>query len=106
MSKETTKMTVVIFADNKDGVSAEIDGGLKSMQEIVGGYIQGVPLGNGLWLVCNEEGMFFPDTLQSRYRMFGTFFICGSMDSDFSSAPNPEWVVDNVETLLRGVNRY
>ena len=105
MSKELTKMTVVVFADNKDGVITEIDGGLESMQEIVGGYIQGVPLGGGLWLICDEEGMFFPDKVQNRYRMFGAFFICGSAGEDFASVPNPEWVVENILGLLQLVNR-
>jgi len=36
----------------------EIDGGLKSMQQLVGGFIQMVPISDGIELVCNEEGKF------------------------------------------------
>lgn len=34
----------------------EIDGELETMQKLVGGYIQMVPMGNGVDLVCDEEG--------------------------------------------------
>ncbi len=37
----------------------EIEAGLNSMKEIVGGYIEMIALEPGLCLVCNEEGKIF-----------------------------------------------
>lgn len=35
-----------------------IETGLKPMQEFVGGYIECLPIGENIDLVCNEEGKF------------------------------------------------
>lgn len=67
----------------------EIDGSLKSMQEIVGGLIQPVPLlgDSAIVLVCNDEGklMNLPanrglrDENGKLYDIIcGTFFLCGT----------------------------
>jgi len=49
---------VVFFAVGKEPEVKEIQGNLESMQALVGGWIQMVPIGPGLDLVCDEEGKF------------------------------------------------
>ena len=50
-------MKVIIVRPLEEPVAAEIEPGLKPMQEIVGGYIQAVyPFEEPVALICNEEG--------------------------------------------------
>ena len=64
----------------------EIEDSLRTMQNIVGGYIQTVHLDDSVVLVCNEEGKFMnlPPNRGLRDKngqmydiVFGTFFLCG-----------------------------
>lgn len=44
---------------NTDGTTTPLPDGelsLEFMQEVVGGYIEIVPIGSNLYIVCNEEG--------------------------------------------------
>ena len=82
----------------------EIDGSLKSMQEVVGGLIQALnPFAeSGVALVCNDEGRLLglPANrgLRDEYgRMYdivcGTFFICGApADCDHFTSLTPEQI--------------
>ena len=77
-------MRVLIIEPRKCPHVAEIDGSLKSMQEIVGGYIEVIcPFADKVAIVCNEEGKLKPDTEWNRLIpecgdiIKGTFFICG-----------------------------
>lgn len=66
----------------------EIDGSLKSMQEVVGGWIQALfPFDETVALVCNDEGKILnlpanrglrDETGQIYDIVCGTFFICGA----------------------------
>lgn len=56
-----------------------IDGDLASMQQTVGGYIETVPLGDGLVLVCDEEARLKgspPNRVIDGIVICGAFFIC------------------------------
>ena len=81
----------------------EIEGSLKSMQEIVGGLIQPVyPFDDTVVLVCNDEGklMNLPANRGLRDKdgqiydiVCGTFFLCGiSADSDHFTSLTPEHI--------------
>ena len=60
-------MRVLIIEPRKCPHVAEIDGSLKSMQEIVGGYIEAIcPFADKVAIVCNEEGKLKPDTEWNR----------------------------------------
>ena len=70
-------------------VVEEITGDLKSMQEIVGVYIQAIyPFDEPVAIVCHEEGkfiglppnraLFHPDTGEIYDVIAGTFFICAA----------------------------
>jgi len=47
---------ILLFPVNADPKVMDIAGGLKPMQDLVGGYIENVTLEDGVGLICNEEG--------------------------------------------------
>ena len=87
-------MRVLIVEPERRPEVREIDGSLKSMQEIVGGLIQPIPLigDPDIVLVCNDEGKLLNLPANRGLRdengqiydiVCGTFFICGApTDSD------------------------
>ena len=63
------------------------------MQKTVGGYIQAVfPWDDPVALVCDEEGLLkqseFNRIVAPEVAIFGTFFLCGLGEEDFSDLPN------------------
>ncbi len=81
----------------------EIDGALKTMQDIVGGTIQAVfPFDDPVALICNDEGKFLDLPANRGLRdeagqiydiVFGTFFLCGApADSDSFTSLTPEQI--------------
>ena len=49
-------MKVIVKEPLKAPVVKEINGELKEFQELVGGYIEEIPITKPLWLYVNEEG--------------------------------------------------
>lgn len=81
----------------------EIDGSLKSMQEVVGGLIQSLyPFEEPLALVCNDEGKLLNLPANRGLRdkngriydiISGTFFLCGApADSEHFVSLTPEQI--------------
>lgn len=72
-------MKVIIVEPGEEPYTKEINNELKDMQNIVGGYIEIVPLFHDIVLVCNEEGILL-NLPYNRFikgnEIFGTFFIC------------------------------
>lgn len=51
------KIKVVLAQPNKKAVVTEIENTLKSLQRIVGGYIECIyPFDDNVGIICNEEG--------------------------------------------------
>ena len=86
-------MKVLVVEVGQQPMVKEIEGSLRSMQEIVGGYIQPVyPWREEVALVCNEEGKIngmalnrplLDDRGQLVDIIAGTFFICSApIDSE------------------------
>lgn len=86
-------MKVLVVEAGRQPMVKEIDGSLRSMQEIVEGYIQPVyPWREEVALVCNEEGKIngralnrplYDDRGQLVDIIAGTFFICSApIDSE------------------------
>ena len=80
-------MTILKIEPGRKPVTEEINGDLKSMQEIVGGYIQAIyPFEEPVALLCNEEakllGLPYNRTLSMEGQPYdivcGTFFLCNA----------------------------
>ena len=95
-------MQVLVIEPERRPKVRDIDGSLKSMQEIVGGLIQPIYLDDSVALICNDEGklMTLPANrgLRDKDRqiydiVFGTFFLCGTpADSDHFTSLTPEQI--------------
>lgn len=86
-------MKVIIVKPQEKPVVAEINPGLKAMQEVVAGYVEVVyPFEDHVALICNEEGKLLGLPLNRALRaetgeiydiITGTFILCGAPpDSD------------------------
>lgn len=91
-------MRVIIVEPGKVSYETEIDSGLKSTQEVVGGLIEAVyPFDIPVALICNEEGKLQglpynralrdPENGEIYDAVAGTFFLCGAPanSEDFAS---------------------
>lgn len=87
-------MKVLYVGIGKQPEVKEIDGSLKSMQDLVGGYIQAIPVSYDAELVCDEEGRMkgypvnrFAFTIDGDVidLISGNFFIVGAGKDDFVS---------------------
>lgn len=97
-------MRILVVEPERRPKVKEIDGSLKSMQEIVGGLIQATPLFDDpdVVLVCPDEGKLLnlsanrglKDTNGQIYDIVcGTFFLCGTPgDSDHFTSLTPEQI--------------
>lgn len=81
-------MKVIIVKPNVPAYAEEVKNELKELQEIVGGYLEVVPLLPGAVIVCNEEGKLKglePNLLVGGDIIHGTFFICNIDGEEFAS---------------------
>lgn len=87
-------MRILLVEPGKKPVLKEIDGSLKSMQEIVGGTIQALySFEEPVALICNDEGKLLGLPLNRALRdedghiydiVAGTFFLCGAPEGSDS----------------------
>lgn len=86
-------MQIVLVESQKKAVVQNIDGTLKTMQNIVGGTIQVIyPFAEPVALICNDEGKLLDLPMNRALRdengtiydiVSGTFFLCAVLpDSD------------------------
>ena len=86
-------MKILLIKPEKAPRAAEIDGSLKSMQEIVNGMIEVIyPFEEEIALFCNDEGKLLGLPLNRALRdeetgtvceiIAGTFFLCGAPASE------------------------
>lgn len=81
-------MKILSFEKGKEPEIKEIDGSLKSMKEIIEGYIETIYLGNKLILVCNEEGKLRrlePTLKLDNNYIYGNCFICEVYNDELTS---------------------
>ena len=78
-------MNIIVYEPNKEPYVKEIKGSLKSMQGIVGGYIETLRVMSDCVAVCNEEGTLKGLPLNDRkwIRLCGTFFLCKTKGDEF-----------------------
>lgn len=98
MSKKPKKLTVYrINADNTEKV-AEIADDLVTYQQIVGGYVEQIRLGNGLLMIVDDEGRLKNKPINMKASRFvpgntivGDVFIVGDNDgASFESLTEAE----------------
>lgn len=85
VQRQEDKIKVVIVEAGKLPATQYIGNDLKSMQEVVGGYIEEVMLDDGTVLICNEEGKLRglkPNRRVGNDIIAGTFFIAGDDGSE------------------------
>lgn len=86
-------MKILVVEPGKAPAEREITGTLDSMQEVVGGMVQGLYIAEDIAIICNEEGkllglplnraIFDQETHEIREIIAGTFFVCGApIDSE------------------------
>lgn len=96
-------MKILLFEPYKRPRKVEIPHTLRSMQETVGGDIQAIyPWDDPVALVCDDEGLL-KDSEFNRYihpniLIFGTFFLCGIGEEDFTDLPAD--MMEKYEALL------
>lgn len=88
-------ITVLVVEPGKEPYEKEIDSGLSSLQNEVGGYIQAVyPFEEPVAVICNEEGKFEGLPLNRSLRdndgeiydiVAGTFLVVGLTEDNFGS---------------------
>lgn len=85
------KIMVLVKEPRRKAELREIDNRLRTLQEIVGGYIETVALSDGGILICDEEGLVkgtVPFNMRVEGHMiFGTFIVCGSDGEAFTDVP-------------------
>lgn len=82
-------MKILICEPHKRPYIKDVEHTLENLQSIVGGYIQAIyPFEDAAAIVCNEEGLLIglePNRAVDSYGVvFGTFFICGLTEDDFT----------------------
>lgn len=95
--EKENKLSVLLVKPGQYAEMTEIDAGLSSMQNIVGGDIEALHYFNEpVALVCNEEGKIDGSELNRAIKdengkivdiIAGTFFVCGLGDENFASLP-------------------
>lgn len=86
-------MKVLIVEPGRNPRAAHISSELSSLQQTVGGYIQAIyPWEDPVAVVCDEEGLLkqaeFNRLIAPEVAIFGTFFICGLGEEDFTDLPD------------------
>lgn len=93
MMKEE-RIRVLIVKPNEVPFEMIIDNTLEAKQEIVGGYIEAVPLSESAELICNDEGKLIglpPNRRLGNDIITGTFIIVGANESEhFCSLSNED----------------
>lgn len=86
-------MKILIVEPGRYPRAADIPHTLRAMQEVVGGYIQAIyPWEDRVGLVCDDEGLLkqyrFNRMVGKDNAIFGTFFLCGLGEEDFTDLPD------------------
>lgn len=101
MENEKSTLTVLMVEPGKTPYQATIGADLKSLQQVVGGYIESIaPFDDPVAIICNEEGKLeqlpfnrgMRDESGNLYDYIaGNFMIVGLGEEDFTSLP-PEYI--------------
>lgn len=99
-------MKILLFKVGEEPAVIEVNNELEDLQELVGGYIEAVPVSNKYLLVCNEEGKLLNRCLPNKVVRWdggtdiihGDFFFCSECDGDFTSINEND--IDELKTYV------
>lgn len=115
-NEKSNTLEVLLVKPGQYAEMTEIEAGLSSMQNIVGGYIEALHyFDEPVALVCNERGKINGSELNRAIKdengkivdiVAGTFFVCGEGDENFTSLPSEhrekfEKIFKNPEAFLK-----
>lgn len=72
-------LRVLYYKPDLEPSEIYIEGTLEELQELVGGMIEVVPLGNNFLMICNEEGILLNlpiNRVVKNHLIKGSFIIC------------------------------
>lgn len=84
------KIKVVIKRPHEKPYVTYISNTLENMQKHVEGYIQDVPIGNRMHMICNEEGrirQMVPNFRTAFCVVFGPVLFCGVDGEEYADIP-------------------
>lgn len=93
-------MKIYLCKQGERAEFTEAENELEALQNIVGGYIEVIPLTSDLVLICNEEGKLKglkPNRWITGDVIHGDFFICGTSGDEFCDVPS------KYNSVLRGI---
>ncbi len=109
-------MKILIVEPGRYPRAADIPHTLEVMQKVVGGYIQAIYLWeNRVSLVCDDDSLLkqcrFNWMVGKDNAIFGTFFLCGLGEEDFTDLPDEllikyERMFHMPEVLVRAPGGY
>jgi hypothetical protein len=78
---------ILVKKPGKELEVREVEDKLKSYQEIVGGYIETIPVAENIILICNEEGILLdlPRNIVNSHPFCGTVFFVRTEYENFVS---------------------
>ncbi len=84
------KIRVIVKEPGKNPEARTVSNTLEALQELVGGYIEHVPLALNMGILCNEEGKIMG--MQENCRICGEIFVgtialIGSRGEEFTDCP-------------------
>lgn len=91
--KQKDLLQVVYVEPNKPAYRAEIEHSMRGEQRAVGGHIEAVPLQDGVYIVCNEEGKLLGMEGNRKIEgsvIAGPFFVVGTEGEEFCSLTEDE----------------
>lgn len=81
---------IVKKPSDKYGYMCNLLNDLKTMQDIVGGWIEAISPADGIVIICNEEGKLLglPKNMKIPHdELVGTIIVCGTDDDEFTDCP-------------------
>lgn len=104
-------MKVLVVEIGQQPMMKEIEGSLRSMQEIVGGYIQAYyPWMDEVAIICNDEGKImglpfnrpiFGEHGELVDIIAGTFFVCGAPMDSGTFTDLPEELIEHYTRMFQ-----
>ena len=83
-------MRAIVKNPGLPAVEADIPNTLEALQELVGGYIEFVPIRRNVGAICNEEGRLIglpPNCIIRGIDFCGTVVVVGTDECDFCDLP-------------------